>query len=169
MFSTEAGLLDSAPMNAGARLAAVVRILAGVLFIASGFGKATGPFVRGGFAKSAEQLARDGWPFWGSFLKSVVLPRAEIFGWIVAVGELAVGIGLLLGFLTRIAAVSGALLLVAILLGQSCVPGTSWDHWITAGLTTKFALLLLLLIAAVGYAAWGLDGILRRPKHVRLR
>ncbi len=140
-----------------------------MLFIASGFGKATGPFVRGGFAKSAEQLARDGWPFWGSFLKSVVLPHAEIFGWIVAVGELAVGIGLLLGFLTRIAAVCGALLLVSILLGQSYVPGSTWDHWITAGLTTKFALLLLLLIAAVGYAAWGLDGILRRPKHVRLR
>jgi uncharacterized membrane protein YphA (DoxX/SURF4 family) len=156
-------------MNAGARLAAVVRILAGVIFIAMGYSKVTGPFVREGFAKSAEQLAREGWPFWGSFLKSFVLPRAEIFGWIVGLGELAVGIGLLLGFLTRIAAVSGALLLVSILLGQSYVPGSTWDHWITAGLTTKFALLLLLLIAAVGYAAWGLDGILRRPKHVRVR
>lgn len=156
-------------MKAGARLAAVVRILTGVLFIALGFGKVTGPFVRGGFAKSAEQLAREGWPFWGSFLKSFVLPRAEVFGWIVGLGELAVGIGLLLGFLTRIAAVSGALLLVAILLGQSYVPGATWDHWITAALPTKLGLLLLLLIAAVGYAAWGLDGVVRRPKHVRLR
>ena|SRR5215470_16228314 len=156
-------------MSAGARLAALVRMLTGVIFIASGYGKATGPFVKGGFAKSAEQLARDGWPFWSAFLKSTVLPHAEVFGWIVALGELAVGIGLLLGFLTRIAAVCGALLLLTILLGQSYVPGSTWDHWITAGLTTKFALLLLLLIAAIGYAAWGLDGVVRRPKHVRLR
>jgi thiosulfate dehydrogenase [quinone] large subunit len=156
-------------MSAGAKLAAVVRIVTGVLFIAMGYGKVTGPFVRGGFDKSAEQLAREGWPFWGAFLRSFVIPRAEIFGWVVGLAELAIGLGLFLGFLTRIAAVGGILLLLSILLGQSYAPGAAWDHWITAGLTTKFALLLMLLIAAVGYAAWGLDGVLPRQKRVRLR
>ena len=156
-------------MGSGVRLAALVRMATGVLFIAEGYGKITGRFVEGGFAKSAEAMAKQAWPFWGSFLRSVVLPHASVMAWVVAVTELAVGIGLLLGFLTRIAAAGGVLLLLAILLGQSYVPGSSWDAWVTAGLTTKFAILLLLLIAAVGHAAWGLDGRLKRPSRPRLR
>ena len=130
--------------------------------MAEGFGKATGKFVQGGFAKSASGMTAESWPFWKSFLNSVVIPHASLFAWFVAFGELAVGIGLLLGFLTRWAAAGGVLLLLTILLGQTYVPGSSWTGWVTAGLTTKFAILLLLLIAAVGYGAWGVDGRRRR-------
>ena len=151
--------------KAAARLAGLVRIAAGVLFVAEGFGKATGKFVQGGFAKSASGMAAESWPLWKSFLNSVVVPHASLFAWVVALGELAVGIGLLLGFLTRVAASGGVLLLLTILLGQTYVPGSSWTGWVTAGLTTKFAILLLLLIAAVGYGAWGVDG---RRKKVRV-
>jgi|SRR5215471_3715976 len=149
-------------MTRGVRLAALVRIATGVLFVAEGFGKATGKFVQGGFAKSASGMTAESWPFWKSFLNSVVIPHASLFAWFVAFGELAVGIGLLLGFLTRWAAAGGVLLLLTILLGQTYVPGSSWTGWVTAGLTTKFAILLLLLIAAVGYGAWGVDGRRRR-------
>lgn len=149
-------------MTKWSRLAALVRIGTGVLFIAEGFGKLTGKFVQGGFAKSASGMAAESWPFWKSFLNAVVIPHASLFAWVVALGELAVGIGLLLGFLTRFAAAGGVLLLLTILLGQTYVPGSSWTGWVTAGLTTKFAILLLLLISAVGYAAWGVDG--RRRK-----
>jgi uncharacterized membrane protein YphA (DoxX/SURF4 family) len=148
-----------------ARLAALVRIAAGVLFVAEGFGKAAGKFVHGGFAKSASGMTAESWPFWKSFLNSVVVPHAPLFAWVIALGELAVGIGLLLGLLTRFAAAGGVLLLLTILLGQTYVPGSSWEGWVTAGLTTKFAILLLLLIAAVGYGAWGVDG---RRKKVRV-
>ena len=152
-------------MKSEARLAAVVRILTGILFIASGYGKLTGSFVRDGFVKSAQQMAREGWPFWGSFLRSVVLPHPSVFAWIVAIGEFTLGVFLLIGLLTRAAAVGGVLLLFSILLGQSYVPGSRWPEWITAGLTTKFAVLLLLAIAAAGHGAWGLDG---RRRRVRL-
>jgi uncharacterized membrane protein YphA (DoxX/SURF4 family) len=151
-------------VTSGARLAGLVRILTGILFVAMGYGKVTGKFVHGAFAKSAAEMATTAWPPWSSFLRSVVLPNALVFAWVVAVGELAIGMGLLLGFLTRIAATAGALLLVAILLGQSYVPGSRWDGWITAGLTTKFAILLLLSIAAVGHGAWGLDGRRRKVR-----
>jgi uncharacterized membrane protein YphA (DoxX/SURF4 family) len=150
-------------MTFDTRLAGLVRIATGALFVAEGYGKATGPFVHGAFAKSAESMAREAWPFWRSFLRSVVLPHAQTFGWVVAIGELALGIALLLGFWTRPAAAAGVLLLLTILLGQTYMPGSGWVDWVTAGLTTKFAILLLLSIAAAGYGAWGLDS-LRRGK-----
>jgi uncharacterized membrane protein YphA (DoxX/SURF4 family) len=154
----------------GARLAAAVRIATGAIFVAEGAGKLTGDFVRGGFGRSAAEMAEHSWPFWKSFLQSVVVPRAGVFGWIFALGELAVGIGLLLGLFTRIAALGGAVQMVAILLAQSYVPGGSWDKWITAGLTTKFALLLLILLfAADAGSVWALDARLKRSATLRRR
>jgi thiosulfate dehydrogenase [quinone] large subunit len=142
-----------------ARCAALVRILTGLLFLAEAYGKLTGRFLEDGFRKAAEEMARGGWPFWRSFLHFFVLPHAQFFAWVVALGELAVGVGLFLGFLTGIATVGGAVLMLAILLGQSYVgQGGHWGDWLTAGLTTKFALLLLLsLFAADAGQTWGLD------------
>jgi uncharacterized membrane protein YphA (DoxX/SURF4 family) len=151
-------------MGSFPRLAALARILTGALFFALGYGKATGKFVHGGLAKSAQEMARTAWPFWGSFLRTVVVPQANLFGWVVAIAELLLGVALLLGFFTRIAAAAGVLFLLTILLGQSYVPGSPWQEWITAGLTTKFALLLLLLLSAAGHGAWGLDGRRRRVR-----
>jgi len=153
-----------------ARFAAAVRIATGVIFVAEGAGKIAGDFVRGGFARSAAEMAPQSWPFWKSFLQSVVLPRAEVFGWIFALGELAVGIGLLLGLFTRVAAAGGAAQMLAILFSQSYVPGGSWEKWITAGLTTKFALLLLLLLLAADTGrVWALDARLKRSATLRRR
>jgi thiosulfate dehydrogenase [quinone] large subunit len=143
----------------GARLAALVRILTGAIFVAEGMGKILGPFVRGGFAKATTEMLPQAWPFWRALLRSFVLPHASAFGWIVAIGELAVGMALLLGLWTRLAAAGGAALMLSILLSQSDPgAGASWDRWITAGLPTKFALLLLLLLAAADAGrVWGAD------------
>lgn len=147
--------------TAAARLAALVRILTGVIFAGMGASKVTGSFARV-FEKGARDMLAQSWPFWASFLKKIVLPHATAFAWIAAAGELAIGIGILVGFLTRWAAASGVLLMLAILLGQTWVPGAKWDQWIYSGLPTKFALLLLLLLAAVDAGrVWGLDGARR--------
>jgi len=152
-------------MTFGSRLTALVRMATGLLFLAEGFGKVTGKFVHGAFAQDAQEMSRKSWPLWGSFLRSVVVPHTSLFAWVVALGELLLGVALLLGVLTRIAAAAGVLLLLSIVLGQSYVPGADWVGWITAGLTTKFAILLLLSLAASGHGAWGLDG--RRRGKVR--
>lgn len=149
------------------RLTAIVRILTGVLFVAEGLSKVTGDFVTGGFAKEVPQIAARSFPFWRHFLEAVVVPHAAVFAWVVALGELAVGLGLIAGLLTRVAAAGGALLMVSIALGAAKpAAGAAWDDWITAGLTPKFACLLLLtLFAADAGKVWGFDG--RRRKASR--
>jgi len=108
---------------------AIVRMLTGVIFVAEGASKIFGEFVRGGFAKSVREVAAEAWPMWASFLRSVVLPNARPFGWFFALAELALGIGLLLGLLTRVASVCGVILMTLLLLGQTRVPGGSWETW----------------------------------------
>jgi uncharacterized membrane protein YphA (DoxX/SURF4 family) len=153
--------------SGGARLAALVRIATGVIFIAEGAGKILGGFVRGGFGRQTTEMLSQAWPFWAGFLRSVVIPHAAVFAWVVALGELALGTGLLLGLWTRMAAAGGVLLMLSILLSQSYpAGGASWDKWITAGLVTKFAILLLTLIAAADAGrVWGLDANRPAPRR----
>jgi thiosulfate dehydrogenase [quinone] large subunit len=123
--------------RAGGRLAALIRMATGAIFVAEGYSKAAGDFVRGGFAAQAREIAAKAWPFWGRFLHFVVIPKGAAVAWLVALGELAVGLGLLVGLWTRLASCGGALLVFSFLLGQSHVPGGSWDRWVTAGLASK--------------------------------
>ena len=118
------------------RTAAAVRILTGVMLFALGWGKVTGGFVKAGFAEETKTIAGETWPFWKAFLEGVVFPNAEAFAWLLALSEIAVGIGLILGLFTRAAAAGGALLLLTILLGTARgEPGATWDQWVTAGMT----------------------------------
>jgi thiosulfate dehydrogenase (quinone) large subunit len=72
-------------------------------------GKALTGFAAGALAKtSGPNPAVQGWYAW--FLQHVVLPNAGFFSFLVTWGELAVGVGLLLGILTGIAAGFGVLM-----------------------------------------------------------
>jgi uncharacterized membrane protein YphA (DoxX/SURF4 family) len=97
-----------------------------------------------------------------------VIPNATGFGWFFALAELTLGVALILGLLTRAAAVGGILLMVILLLGQTDVRKGRWTEWVTAGLPTKFALLLLwLLFLADAGRVWGIDARLRRRPRAR--
>jgi thiosulfate dehydrogenase [quinone] large subunit len=83
-------------------------------------------------------------PFWRTFLERFVVPNAGAAAWLIALGELAVGIGLVLGLWTRVACAGGAALMLAIAMGgiRPRDPSPGWTDWVTAGLTPKLAFLL---------------------------
>ena len=94
----------------------VLRLYMAYVFIPAGWGKITsgkwlfgdGSPIQGlvGGAVSSEDTP--GWYVW--FLQNVVQPNASLFATLVALGELAVGLGLLVGLLTGIAAFGGVFL-----------------------------------------------------------
>lgn len=98
----------------------VVRMYVGAEWLLAGWEKAQSPawgtsgialsgFVKGALAKSTgANPAVQGW--YASFLQNSVLPHAGLFSVLVNYGEIAVGLGVLVGALTGIAAGFGILM-----------------------------------------------------------
>ncbi|WP_104991217.1 DoxX family protein [Deinococcus sp. NW-56] len=120
---TEPGI--SQLLFADTRLAplwALLRIYVGWQWLQAGWHKVTDPawvgseagtavtgFLQGALAKTGgERPAVSGW--YGSFIENFALPNATLFSYLVAFGETAVGIALILGLLTGVAAFFGGLM-----------------------------------------------------------
>lgn len=112
-------------------------------------GSAVAGFARGAIAKAAgESPTVQAW--YANFLESWVLPNAKVFGYLVAYGEVLVGIGLILGAFTGFAALAGALMNLNFMLA-----GTLSSNPILY--TAAF-----IVIAGINYAEYyGLDTYLR--------
>lgn len=82
-------------------------------WVGSEAGTAVTGFVNGALGKAADGKDVTGW--YASFLENFVLPNAKLFSYMVAYGEVLVGLGLILGLLTGIAAFFGALMNVSFL------------------------------------------------------
>ncbi|ULL16628.1 DoxX family membrane protein [Paenibacillus sp. H1-7] len=104
----------------------IVRLYVGYSWVTSGWGKVTNEawtgakagtalqgFIKGALTKAEAGKDVTGW--YAHFLENVVLPNAKIMGYIVAFGELLVGLGLILGLLTGIAAFFGGVMNVSFL------------------------------------------------------
>jgi thiosulfate dehydrogenase [quinone] large subunit len=98
----------------------VVRMNVGAQWVLAGWDKITSPawgasgkaltgFAAGALAKSSgANPSVQGWYVW--FLQHAVIPHAGLFSFMVTWGEFAVGLGILLGILTGIAAGFGVLM-----------------------------------------------------------
>jgi thiosulfate dehydrogenase [quinone] large subunit len=141
------------------RSIAFARIVTGVMFLCEGYGKITGSFLHGGFAKNAAQMAKEGFPFWRPILEKLVLPHPSPFGWAIALGELAIGLSLVFGFLVRWACACGILMMLVIGLGGSWpAAGAHGNQYVTAWLTqAAYAMLFLIFASADAGKLWGLD------------
>ncbi len=87
----------------------VLRLYLGYTFFTAGFHKLTGGFDASGFLKGAIAHPVTGptggmeYGWYVSFLKSFALPNVDIFNFVVPVGEVLIGLGLILGCLTTAA------------------------------------------------------------------
>ena len=104
----------------------VLRLYIGYTWFTAGLGKVTSDAWTGenagvavkGFMGGAIASAKDGdvagWYAW--FLENLVIPNAVVFSYMVAWGEVLIGLGLIVGLLTGIAAFFGALMNMSFLL-----------------------------------------------------
>lgn len=100
----------------------ILRVWLGWQWLSAGWGKVGSPAWTGENAGAAihgfvgNALASPDIPGWyASFLESVVLPGAHIFGYMVAFGEVLVGLALIIGLFTGIAAFFGTFMNLAFL------------------------------------------------------
>jgi thiosulfate dehydrogenase (quinone) large subunit len=108
-------------------------------------GTALTGFVNGALTKTGGAHPNvQGW--YATFLRHVVLPNADIFSYVVSFGEVLVGIALILGLFTGIAAFFGSFMNMNYLLSGS----VSTNPILFVG-----ALLLILAWRTAGW--WGLD------------
>jgi thiosulfate dehydrogenase [quinone] large subunit len=97
--------------------------------------------------------------WWGSFLHSFVVPNAGAIGVLVAFGEFAIGVGLVLGLFTRVAALASLALLFTYVMSG------------TASVCAFYALFSIVILATWRTSSWiGVDGLIagyRQRRHDR--
>lgn len=145
-----------------APLWALLRIWLGYEWLHAGWGKITNPagvwvgdkagaaitgFLNGALAKTqGDHPDVQGW--YASFIQNVALPNAELFSYMVAYGEVLVGIALILGIFTGIAAFFG---------------GVMNANFLFAGTVSANPLMLVVaFVIVLGWRVagqWGLDRI----------
>jgi thiosulfate dehydrogenase [quinone] large subunit len=149
------------------KLAALVwnamRIWLGVMWLQAGIAKIWGAensaFMHNGGAGVAgfASHATAAYSWWGTFLHSFVVPNAGWIGVLVAVSEFAIGVALVLGFLTPLACVGSLLLLFTYVMSG------------TASVCAFYALFAIVILTMWRTSSWiGVDGLISgyRQRHV---
>jgi thiosulfate dehydrogenase [quinone] large subunit len=134
----------------------VVRCYLGYQWVEAGYHKLTGAkpfdaagFLKGAIAKSIPATAGATpvvQPWWASFLQDFALPNVKLFNSLIMMGEILVGIALIVGFATLFAATMGMLMNISFILSGS----TS---------TNPNLLAIAIVLVAVGGAYAGYVGV----------
>ena len=148
------------------KLAAVawlaVRVWVGIMWIQAGVSKVWGaenPSFMHNNGAGVAGFAGHGvaaYSWWGSFMHSFVVPNASWIAVMVAFGELAIGLGLAFGFLTRTAALASLALLFTYVMSG------------TASVCAFYALCALIVLATWRTSTWiGIDGLINGYRQRR--
>jgi uncharacterized membrane protein YphA (DoxX/SURF4 family) len=105
----------------------LLRVWIGYYMLTQGIRKFQRDFPKGDWiARQIGDIATlDLYPWYRSFLLDYVVPHREVFGYLVMIGEIAVGACLLVGLLTRASALVGLFMLVNYYLGPGMARGGS--------------------------------------------
>jgi len=140
---------------------AFLRISVGTLFLIFGQYKVFGRqfTLHGGFQFWINKFLEDGaYPFMAPVLRGFVLPHATAIAFLVAYGELAIGLALLLGVLARPASAFGLLYMLSLLFCSN-YPGAHAPVWQYFGASLDHSVLALCFISFLigdSSAAWSL-------------
>lgn len=132
----------------------VLRVFLGIMFLASAW-----PKLSPGYPPQLVRMLEStvgAHPIYQEFARQILLPRAAIFALLIAWGELLVGICLVLGLATRVAAALGFLLAANFMLGEGAwfwTPSSSYAAWAVISLA--------LMVGAAGRTR-GLDAFLAK-------
>ncbi|MFD3885029.1 DoxX family protein [Streptomyces microflavus] len=107
----------------------------------------------GGISWAADVAAEHRWPVVRRGFDVVVKPRPRSMAYLVAYAELAIGLGLIVGFLTPIALVGGLLLNLIYLVLMI-------HDWGEQGQNLMMALISATGLFAMSWQAWSLDNVL---------
>jgi thiosulfate dehydrogenase [quinone] large subunit len=148
------------------RAVAVLRIVVGAWFVKAVWTKLTIGFAAGvipypavsarflGFQpkRVAEFAAGNPVGWYKDFLEQTVVPHASLFATLQTYGEVAVGIGLILGLLTGLSALVG--LFLAVNFGLA----TQWMSFGQQGFHVLLTTSMLIFLVTRAGRVWGIDG-----------
>ncbi|UCZ52085.1 DoxX family membrane protein [Bacillus shivajii] len=125
-----------------AGILAVLRVYLGWQWMTAGWSKVTGGFDASGYLNGVvnNEAVIEQYPTYHAFIEGFALPNAGVFSFMVAWGELLVGIGLLLGILTTAAVFFGMIMNFAFMFA-----GTISSN--------PFLVLISIFVIAAGYNA----------------
>ncbi|HEY2851877.1 MAG TPA: DoxX family protein [Gemmatimonadaceae bacterium] len=151
------------------RALSLLRIAVGILFLVFGEYKVFGTqfTLGGGFQGWIERFLSGGaaYPFMVPVLRNVVLPHQIAIAFLVAYGELAIGVALVLGVLVRTASVAGVIYMLALLFSSN-YPGPHVAPWQYFGAALDHLVLAMCFATfAVGEpGAWSLGAAIRNSR-----
>jgi uncharacterized membrane protein YphA (DoxX/SURF4 family) len=157
-------------LSANAKAIAFLRIAVGMLFLIFAQYKVFGAqfTLHGGFQFWINKFIEDGaYPFMLPVLRGFVLPHATLIAFLVAYGELAIGIALVLGVYVRLASAFGLLFMLTLLFSSN-YPGAHAPLWQYFGASLDhfvFALCFVAFLIGDATTLWSLRSRLRKTQR----
>ena len=142
-----------------------MRVWLGVMWIQAGSAKLWGAEAAGFLHNNGAGVAgfashgTPAYSWWGSFLHSFVVPNAGALGVLIAVAEFAIGVALVAGLFTRVAALGSLALLFTYVMSG------------TASVCAFYAAIAIVILVMWRTSSWiGVDGLISgyRQRHPNL-
>ena len=159
--------LSSDPGTHNNHALAALRIGVGILFLIFGQYKVFGTqfTLHGGFQFWINKFLEGGaYPFMVPILRGFVLPHATSIAFLVAYGEFAIGLALILGILVRPASLCGLILMLTMLF-SSDYPGAGTPLWQYFGASLShsvFALCFAAFLLGRADAVWSVAALRKK-------